>query len=164
MALEPKIIAFTSVRLAYGWLGNMSPHPIQFDGMEWRTAEALFQALRFDDAEIKEAIRAKKAPMAAKFVARANKDKMVVQPQSPADLENMRRVLRLKLRQHPELRQKLYDTGDATIIEDCTSRTRASGKFWGAALQEGQWVGENQLGKLWMELRDELRARRPESN
>jgi len=29
--------------------------------------------------------------------------------------------------------------------------------FWGQVLMDGQWVGENQLGRAWMELRDRLR-------
>jgi len=52
-------IAFKKVREAYGWMSNMSPHPIQ----TWRTAEALFQALRFDDITVKLAIHNEKSPM-----------------------------------------------------------------------------------------------------
>ena len=57
-------------------------------------------------------------------------------------------VLRLKLKQHPELKRKLVATGKATIIEDCSRRPRGSGMFWGAALKDGQWVGENMLGRF----------------
>jgi ribA/ribD-fused uncharacterized protein len=158
--MSTQTIAFTKVRLPHGWLGNMSPYSIVLDGTTWRTAEALFQALRFDDAEIREEIRAQQSPMGAKMVAKKHRARMVVEPQSAADIENMRTVLRLKLSQHPELSQELIRTGDALIIEDCSQRPRGSGLFWGAALQQQQWVGQNQLGKLWMELRNEL-ARGP---
>jgi len=73
---------------------------------------------------------------------------------------NLQAVLRLKLRHHPELKQMLLDTGNETIIEDVSRRPGGSGKFWGAAWQDGQWVGENVLGKTWMKLRDRLRIRR----
>ena len=43
------VIAFTSVNLPFGWLGNMSPYPLQHEGHPFLTAEALFQSLRFDD-------------------------------------------------------------------------------------------------------------------
>lgn len=54
-----EVIAFTKVNLPYGWLSNMSPHPLDFGGT-WRTSEALFQSLRFSDNDIKELIRAEK--------------------------------------------------------------------------------------------------------
>ena len=47
-----KDIAFTKVKLPYGWLGNMSPYPIKFGDDTYLTTEALFQALRFSDPEI----------------------------------------------------------------------------------------------------------------
>ena len=151
-------ITFTKVKLPYGWLGNMGPYPVKYEGNRWRTTEALFQALRFDDEAIKEELRAITSPMGVKMRAKRHKAKMVVVPQSEQDLANMEMVLRLKLEQHPELKQKLLDTGDETIIEDCGKRFRGSGKFWGAAFKDGQWLGENMLGKLWMKLRDELKS------
>ena len=94
----------------------------------------------------------------AKSVAKRHKDKMVVGPLSADDVNNMRVCLKLKVEQHPELRDRLLATGDAEIIEDCSKRKRGSGLFWGAALEEGVWEGANMLGKLWMELRDEARC------
>jgi ribA/ribD-fused uncharacterized protein len=139
-----------------GWWGNMAPYPIEYEGKRWLTSEALFQAMRFDDEVVKEAIRNEKSPMGAKMKAKKNKDKMVVQPMSEADLDNMRMALRMKVEQHPELQELLIDSGDAFIVEDCTRRQRGSGMFWGAALIDGEWVGKNWLGTLWMELREEL--------
>ena len=150
-------IAFTKVKLPHGWLGNMAPFPVLHDGKCWRTTEALFQALRFDDDAIKEKIRWNKSPMGCKMAAKREKARMVVVPQSEQDLANMEMVLRLKLDQHPDLKQKLLDTGEETIIEDCSRRPHGSGKFWGAVLKDGQWIGENMLGKMWMRLREELK-------
>jgi hypothetical protein len=42
------------------------------------------------------------------------------------------------------------------IIEDCTTHDRESARFWGAVKIDGEWVGENVFGKLWMEIRKEL--------
>lgn len=151
-----KEIAFTKVKLPFGWLGNMAPYPI-VDRYTWLTPEALFQALRFNSEAICREIREQKSPMTAKMVAKRYRERMIIIPQSERDLENMRRVLRLKFDQHPSLRLALIDTGDAQIIEDCTLRQRGSGLFWGAAKQaDGSWVGENVLGKLLMQVRAEL--------
>lgn len=149
------IISFTKVSLPFGWLGNMAPYPVYFDGRIWRTSEALFQAGRFASGDpVVEEIRQETSPMGAKLHAKKHVDKMIIVPQSDTDLEWMEQVLRLKIAQHPELRAWLKDTDGATIIEDCTNRQRGSGLFWGAAKQtDGSWAGDNQLGKLWMKVR-----------
>ena len=152
------MIAFTKVALPYGELGNMSPHRITYQGTNYKTAEALFQFLRFDDEEIQEDIRTEPNPMKAKWIAKGHRGEMVVVPQSQRDLENMKLVLRLKLEQNPEVARILRATKDEEIVEDCTARPRGSAKFWGAALVNGQWQGENRLGKLWMEIRNEVRT------
>lgn len=150
--IEP--VTFTKVKLPYGWLGNMSPFPIAFEGKEWRTTEALFQALRFEDEEIREAIREEKSPMGAKMMAKSLANRMTVEPQSLADLALMKKVLLLKLEQHPHLLPQLLETDPREVIEDVTSRQRGSGLFWGAGRQaDGSWVGKNYLGKIWMALR-----------
>lgn len=151
-------VCFTKVKLPFGWLGNMSPYPIEFEGVVWRTAEALFQAMRFNDEEIKGLIRANKSPMGAKMAAKKHALAMTIQPQSDKDKLNMKTVLRCKLTQHPELKEQLIQTKDRQIIEDCTKRQRGSGLFWGAALIDGEWVGQNVLGELWMQLREELKG------
>ncbi len=148
------MITFTKVSLPYGWLGNMSPHAVTHNGVIWRTTEALFQALRFIDDNIKETIRLEKSPMAAKFIAKRHKNQMVVIPASDEDVANMCLVLTLKLDQHPNLKKELLETGNQMIIEDCTKRRPS---IWGAQRIGDKWEGENLLGKIWMELRDELR-------
>ncbi len=154
------MISFTKVRLAFGWLGNMSPHPVTYRGKVFRTTEHLFQVLRFAwDDPIVEMIIAQSSPMSAKMAAKGSVQKMIVVPQSEQDLDNMRLCLRLKVEAHPNLRDQLLATGDEEIVEDCSNRQRGSGLFWGMGLQgDGTWKGENILGKLWMELRTELRA------
>ena len=153
-----EVIAFTKVALPYGWLGNMSPYPLDFGGITWRTSEALFQALRFTDNDIKELIRAEKSPMGAKFMMKANKDSITTEPHSEKDVFNMKMCLRLKLDQHPKLKDELLKTGNFTIIEDVSARGDKGGNlFWGAMLVDGEWIGTNTLGKLWMELREELK-------
>ena len=117
----------------------------------------LFQALRFEDEAVREDIRGQKSPMTAKMIAKRHKAAMVVAPMGEEDLDNMRMVLRLKLVAHPALVRQLLATGETELIEDCTSRPRGSGLFWGAALKDGKWTGENRLGRLWMEMRASIR-------
>lgn len=72
-----KEIAFTKVKLPYGWLGNMAAFPIIYNNKNYRTTEALFQALRFlKNPEIQELIRLEKSPMSSKMFAKSKKDLM----------------------------------------------------------------------------------------
>ena len=149
------MIMFRKVRAPYGWLSNMSPHPIQ----EYRTAEALFQASRFDDPKIQAEIRACTSPMAAKMTAKRHAEKMIIAPRSEKDLMLMRRIVRLKMGSHLALVSQLLTTGSRLIVEDVSSRPNESGLFWGAMINSGGFlVGQNWLGRIWMELRDELRS------
>ncbi len=154
-----EVVSFTKVSLPHGWLGNMSPYPINFNGKIWRTSEALFQALRFKDEDIQELIRAEKSPMGAKMVMKSNSAYIILEKHGAKDLMNMKMCLKLKLAQHPSLVDDLIATGDLTIIEDVTKRGDVGGNlFWGAMQVENEdgfhWVGNNALGKLWMEIRE----------
>ena len=150
------VINFTKVSLPYGWLGNMSPYPIEFNGDIYRTSEALFQSLRFSDNDIKKLIRDEKSPMGAKAIMNENTSKIVIEKHSNKYVYNMKMCLRLKLLQHPQLVNELLETGDKIIIEDVTKRGDVGGNlFWGAMLVGEEWVGNNMLGKLWMEIRNE---------
>lgn len=151
MITDVSDVVIRKVREPYGWLGNMSPHPVGI----WRTAEHAFQALRFaDTSDVRKRILEATSPMAAKMIAKKHVSEMVVQPRSDQDLATMRRILRLKLEQHPLLREALRATESRRIVEDCTARANNSGLFWGAARQaDGTWHGTNMLGVLWMEIR-----------
>lgn len=164
-------IAFTKVDGPYGWLGNMSPHIVRYQDQWYKTAEALFQSMRYvGHPEVQLAIREAKSPMTAKMIAKKHKGliagKETTAEQEANDLARMRECLLLKLKAHPDLKRRLLGTKDDQIIEDCSKRPRGSGLFWGMAktekkLPDGRiettWDGRNELGKLWMQIRDELR-------
>ena len=153
------VIEFTKVDLPYGWLGNMFPAPIKYDGKVWKTSEALFQALRYDDPEIKEIIRNEKSPLVAKWKAnsKVNTPKMVVERMGEKDLENMKLVVRLKFDQNPVLKLKLKVTGDHILVENVLEKKEARHLFWGMRKVNGEWVGNNMMGKILMELREEYK-------
>lgn len=154
------VVAFKKVKGPHGWLSNMSPHQIMWGGKEWRTSEALFQALRFSDNEIREHIRSQKSPMGAKLAAKSRVDQMTIEPMSSKDVINMQHCVNWKIEQHPDLRRMLLETSGMKIVEDCTSRSnRGSSMFWGAKLTEdGRWIGRNMLGTIWETLRSHLEA------
>jgi predicted NAD-dependent protein-ADP-ribosyltransferase YbiA (DUF1768 family) len=152
------VVTFTRIDLPTGWLSNMSQHPVEFAGKEWRTVEALFQSLRFNDDDIKELIRAERSPMSAKQVMNENSESIALIKHGKRDVLNMKMCLRIKLLFHPILIGKLVETEDKRIIEDVTARGDVGGNlFWGAMLIDGEWHGQNVLGNLWMEIREEYK-------
>ena len=162
--MNNNIAVFGAVKGPNGLLGNMAPTPITYKGQEWRTSEALFQAMRFNDVEIRETIRAKTSPMSAKWAAKAamkaRPDAMIVTPQSEADIANMRWILINKFNANKAARTQLMATGDAIIVEDTTKQNGKSSGFWGAKLQaDGTWIGGNMMGTLLMELRAKYQAK-----
>ena len=144
----------------HGWLSCMAPYTVVYNNITYRTAEALLQSLRFNThPEIQMELEDLTSPMGVEMIARKHRAKLnrgEKWDEAPEDLVWMKQVLRLKLEQHPELQQMLIDTGNATIIEDCTSHDRESARFWGMVFKDENWIGENILGKLWMELRSEI--------
>jgi ribA/ribD-fused uncharacterized protein len=152
-----KSIWFSKVAEEYGWMGNMAPYPIKYEGKIWRTSEALFQSLRYDDESIKEIIRLEKSPMAAKMKAKKFRNQMVVVPMSDKDVENMRLCVRLKIEQHLGLKRALIATGDSPIYEDIGNRNGERHKFWGAKkIGDNEADGINMMGKILKDLRDEF--------
>ena len=152
------VISFSKVDLPYGWMGNMAPFPIVYENKKWLTTEALFQAMRFKDEKIKEEIRAEKSPMSAKMKAKKHKAQYAVIPMSEQDIENMRLCVKLKVEQHPELKKKLLLTGNYDIYEDIGKRNGERHFFWGAKRENDKWIGNNMMGKIWMELRETIKS------
>lgn len=153
-------IRFTGSKQPYGWMGNMSPYPVMWEGKMWKTTEALFQAMRFPpETPFPELIRNESFPMSAKLKAKANEKWMNVEQLSKSDLNNMYTCIKLKVTQHPNLLIELLNTGNKEIYEDVTKRgDKGSNLFWGAIKKpSGEWVGDNKLGVLWMKLREELK-------
>lgn len=135
----------------------MSSYPMLFDGIMHKSSESAFQCSRLppDHPAIPEIVAAN-SPFAAKLIAKKHSNDFIVKPTSQEDVDNMERCLRAKLDQNQQLIPMLIETGNATIIEDVTNRQKGFNLFWGAALQNGVWVGNNILGNLWMLLRSEL--------
>jgi N-glycosidase YbiA len=143
----PDIINFYSARDEYGEFSNFAAFPIALDGKTWPTSEHYFQALKFLDDAIRETIRQAKSPMIA---ARMGRDR--AKPLRP-DWETvkddvMRTAVRAKFTQHEELKRLLLATGDATIVEHTENDS-----YWGDG---GDGTGKNMLGRILMEVRDEL--------
>ena len=142
---------------------NMSQHPIDVDGVQYPTVEHYFQAMKakeFKDDEMFDKIVKAKTPKAVKAMGKKVKNFVKEVWDSKRD-GFMRDAVRAKFVQHPELRKQLLETGERLIGE-----ANARDMYWGIGTSvesekskhPEKWRGQNKLGKLLMELRQEFRS------
>lgn len=126
---------------------NFSAFAVWYRGILHMTSEHAYQASKFLDVSLQmEVIRARSAHD-AKEIANMHRDKR--RPDwYEVRVPIMKKVCRLKLEQHTVIQTLLRESGTRLIIEDSPFDS-----FWGWGKDR---QGENQLGKIWMELRDEL--------
>lgn len=135
----------------FAFLSNFFEQPIEIDGIVYPTGEHAFQAMKTREAAERYAVREAPTPAEAKSRGRRV---TLREDWDTARFEVMETVLRAKFRD-PELRRRLLATGDRTLIEGNTWRD----KTWGAVRDAaGNWKGRNELGRLLMRIRDEIRC------
>jgi ribA/ribD-fused uncharacterized protein len=140
------MIKFYSSQRDFGWLSNFSRHAIEMDGKSWPTVEHYYQAMKATSTVAQDSIRLADTPGSAKRLGK----QVAMRPDwEQVKMEIMKNALIAKFTQHPELRDKLMETGYDELVEDSPIDWE-----WGCG-SDGR--GENKLGKLLMEVRQELR-------
>lgn len=129
---------------------NFSSFAIEWRGKLWPTSEHAYQAEKFEDESLREEIRNARSAHEAMKLAQKNKDKYQKR-WDEKKLEKMKEILHAKVAQHRYVKKKLLESGDRELIEDSWRDD-----FWGWGPNKD---GENHLGKLWMEVRDEVRSK-----
>jgi len=153
-------VVFRKTDERFGGLSNMARgFPISVAGVRFLNSEALYQACRFPQKpEVQQLIIAEASPMTAKMKSKKYR-RYSRQDWDSVRVNIMRWCLRLKLAQNWQgFSDLLLATGQKAIVEE--SRKDA---YWGAKpAEQDTLVGANVLGRLLMELREELRS--PNSN
>lgn len=134
-------------------LNNFASFAVDWRGRRWQTSEHAYQASHFFDTapKLAEQIFNARSAHEAYKLAKANGDK------APKNWEEikigiMEDICRHKLQQNPYVKQKLLETLDLEIIEDSPKDS-----FWGCGADR---KGRNELGKIWMRLRDEAKGKK----
>jgi len=133
----------------YRFLNNFWPASIMLDGVAYPTVEHAFQAAKFASKAIREQIRACPTPGEAKRLARWSSRDINQEWYGEMRLRTMRNLLRLKF-DDKELARRLVATRPQELREGNTW----GDLFWGVDKATGH--GENHLGRMLMELREEL--------
>ena len=147
---EP-IIYFYNKDEKYYEFTNFFPSPIELDGKLWPTTEHYFQAQKFVGTPLVEIIRQKKYPRDVfEFAQKPDIASQCRKDWKEVKVQVMKKALVAKFTQHDDLCQLLIGTGKRTLVERSPYDT-----FWGDG---GNGSGKNQLGKLLMEVREELKS------
>jgi ribA/ribD-fused uncharacterized protein len=134
-----------SFRDNYFFLSNFRPCWVVLDGKRYQSVEHAYQAAKTLNEQEREQIRLASSPGVAKRLGRVcthRKDWKSIKVSIMTDL------VRQKFLRNPDLANKLILTGEEELIEGNTWGDR----FWG--VYRGR--GENNLGKILMQVRGEL--------
>jgi ribA/ribD-fused uncharacterized protein len=137
----------------FGLFSNLYRRPIQFEGCTYPTAEHAYQAGKARKKEVREWLMAAPSPALLAMAAHGLYYWDITPGWSTSKFARMKAVLHAKFSQHADLRETLLGTGNARLVEAATVDS-AVNRLWG----EVNGVGQNMLGTLLMEVRDEIRA------
>ena len=146
-------IYFYKVSDPYGCFSNFSLHPIQVNGYCWQTVEHYYQAQKFvgtENEKLIQVIRETQTPMEAAQIGRNRTLKL------RCDWEEVKRQVMwqgvlTKFLTHTEIQSILLNTGEELIVEDSPTDY-----YWGCGQDR---TGQNQLGQILMNARQEIRQR-----
>lgn len=140
-------IKFYKTTDPHGYLNNFYRARFFIYGRWWDFVEAPYQAEKTNVPEEQDAIWAAKKPREARDLGQ----KVTIRVHwDSIKRRTMKECVMAKFLQHPDLRKQLMETGTEELIEDSPVDA-----WWGCG-KDG--TGRNELGKILMEIRDELKG------
>jgi len=128
---------------------NFSSFKLNWRGVDWMTSEHAYHSEKFNDPMVLDEIKKARSAHDALKIAHFYKNKRR-KDWDDAKLLVMKEILHAKVEQHPYVKKKLLDSGNNERIENSWRDD-----YWGWGPNKD---GENHLGKLWMEVREEVRG------
>lgn len=151
-------VVFCSTRKEWGVLSNMAATPITIDGITFKTAEHIYQMMKFSDPEyaLKVWNGITRDGKKCHFIKKTAKS---YEPDHRrADWGNMivdalKYAMQQKYEQCEVFRNELERSKGKIIVEQ-QANPRKPADTWSAKLEGDKWIGSNLTGRLLMELRD----------
>ncbi len=131
----------------YDFLSNFYPCQIEYEELFYQNAECAFQAQKCITQEEKLVF----CNLPASKAKRMGRQVKLRPDWETVKVSIMEEIVRAKFVQNPYLMKKLLNTGELLLIEGNTWKDT----FWGVDISSGK--GENHLGKILMNVREELR-------
>lgn len=142
------------LEIFYIYFSPYTAHAIELNGVVYPTVEHAYQCQRYTDQKIIAEIISARSPMMAWQTSCKYKHLQI--PEFKNDdykLKVMKQLMRLKMEQHEEVRNALIDSGDLEIVKHIVTFPPGDG-FWDDGVN-GE--GQNHIGKMWMEMREETK-------
>ena len=131
-----------------------SAHAIEVNGVIYPTTEHAYQCSRYTDEKIRSEILLARSPVKAWGISSTYKHLQIPEfKDKEYKLKVMKGLMRMKVEQHEEIRKALSDSKGKQIVKHITTYPPGDG-FWDDG-EDG--TGLNHMGRMWMEIRDELR-------
>lgn len=150
-----KVIAFNSYN-EYFMLSNMFPCKIMYkDKLFYGVDHLYYYLLYYRHPTIQKQI-AKCSGVCANFKAKKIGDdnaELIKDITDSQKVNLIKNCIRLKYQQNRHCSDYLLGTDDAVLVE----HAYWGDTFWGCMLKKGKYEGENNTGKILMQIRDELR-------
>lgn len=149
---------FCSTHAEWGVLSNMAATPIIIDGVEFKSAEHIFQMMKFNAPQYVLKVWNGITALGKK----SHNIKMTAKSYEPehrrADWGSMifdalKYAMQQKYEQCEAFRKELERSKGKYIVEQ-QANPRKPADAWSAKLEGDKWVGSNLTGRLLMELRD----------
>lgn len=149
--VEREIRFYRASERPFGAFSNLFKRPIAFEGHVYPTSEHAYQAGKARKNEVREWLLAAPSPALLAMAAHGLYYWDVAPGWSRTKFDRMRAVLHAKFTQNEDLRDLLFSTGSARLIETATVDNEVN-RLWG----EVNGHGRNMLGEMLMELRERL--------
>ena len=149
---------FSKTHEEWGVLSNMASTPITIDGVEFRSAEHIFQMMKFRNPEyvvkVWNGITANNKKSAnIKMTAKSYEPDHRRQDWGSMLVDALKFAMQKKYEQCEAFRQELERSKGKFIVEQQPNPNKKA-DTWSAKLEGDKWVGSNLTGRLLMELRD----------
>ena len=154
---------FCKTNEEWGILSNMASTPINIEGVEFKSAEHIFQMMKFNEAEYVKKVwkgitannkKSQNIKMTAKSYEpehrRADWGCMIV--------DALKFAMQKKYEQCESFRKELERTKGFYIVEK-QANPKKPADTWSAKQEGDMWVGSNLTGRLLMELRENGRLK-----
>ena len=130
-------------------LGTFAPYGFELENQYWPTVEHYYQAMKFENEAAREQVREAQSPQQARKRGR-NRFKRIRKDWKSVKATVMTRGIYIRAKTHPELADQLLGTERRKLVENSTYDF-----FWGCGRDRR---GQNQYGKVLMNVRDKLRS------
>ncbi len=143
------------LEIFYIYFSPYTAHAIEVNGVVYPTVEHAYQCQRYTDPKIIAEILLARSPVKAWEVSSKYKHLQIPEfKKEEYKLKVMKELMKLKALQHEEVQKALIDSKDLKIVKHIVTYPPGDG-FWDDG-EDG--TGINHIGKMWMEIREELKG------